>query len=90
VVVVSADNEGYAAGIEIAKEMRTKGLVVVSDLSDRKFAAQLKYADAVGARFALIIGKKEMEAKKYGLKDLKSGEQLELALPDIIRKARER
>lgn len=86
--IISTDDESYGAGIEIAKEMRSKGLVVVCDLGGRKFGAQLKYADSVGARFALIVGKKEMEAKKYGLKDLKSGEQLELELPDAIRRIR--
>ena len=83
-VIVTAGNEAYGAGIEIASKLREKGISVSTDLNDRKFGAQLKYAGAVGAKFALIIGRQELESKKYTLKNLESGKQEELGLKEVL------
>ena len=83
VVVVTADNESYGAGISLASKLREKGISAMSDLNDRKFGAQLKYASSIGAKFAIIIGKKEIESGKFTLKNLGSGEQKEIGLGEI-------
>jgi histidyl-tRNA synthetase len=46
--------------------------------------AQLKRADRAGARFALFVGKDELAAGRYGLKDLRSGVQQVLDEAEII------
>jgi len=66
-------------------ELRQAGINVAVDLSGRKLGDQLKTADKKGLRFVLIIGEAELQAGKYKLKDLKTGTEKQLALPQIAK-----
>jgi histidyl-tRNA synthetase len=53
--------------------------------------AQLKRAERLGARFALFVGATELERGRYGLKNLASGEQIEVdaaGIDAVVRKER--
>lgn len=48
----------------------------------------LDHANAVGARYAVLLGSKELERSVAALKDMRSGEQREVALgqlADVLR-----
>ncbi len=63
--------EAFAA----AARLRAQGLKVdVCPLAGR-LKSQFKYADATGARWALVIGPDEAAAGRFKLKDLRSGEE---------------
>jgi histidyl-tRNA synthetase len=50
---------------------------------ERKLGAQLKYADRRGHRFAVIIGDGEWATGTAQLKDMASGESLEVAVDGL-------
>jgi histidyl-tRNA synthetase len=50
-----------------------------------KIDKQFKYADKKNIPFAIIIGTKEMESKTCMVKDLKKGEQVEIAFDDLVK-----
>ncbi len=69
-------------------------LQLMNNLRDNKIACELypekvkidkqfKYADKKNIPFAVIIGSKEMETKTCMVKDLKKGEQTEIAFDDL-------
>lgn len=74
---------GAAAGRlarEVAETLRDAGLAIVVHAGDGSLKAQMKKADASGARFALIVGEDEAAAKRVALKPLRNaGEQITLA-----------
>ena len=43
----------------------------------------MKYADKAGAALTLVIGDNELETGKAALRDMKSGEQSEVALSEL-------
>ena len=59
----------------IAQALREKQLVVETDMLGRNFGNQMKYANAIGARYVLILGEKEMAGGQVSVKDMVSGEQ---------------
>jgi histidyl-tRNA synthetase len=65
--------------------MRDAGLSVVLGPGG-SFRAQMKKADASGARWAVIVGDDEVAAGRVSLKPLRGGEQLSLALEAAIEK----
>jgi histidyl-tRNA synthetase len=71
--------------INFANELR-KHVPVHIDLMERNFKAQLSYANTINADYAVIVGEKELEARKLTLKDMVSGEQKLLTLEEIIEK----
>ena len=77
VVHVGAAAQGFA--LSVAEMLRDAGLSIVVNAGAGSFKAQMKRADASGARFALIVGEDEAAAKRVAIKALRGGgEQVSL------------
>ena len=64
----------------VAESLRQRGLAVVLHCGGGSFKAQMKRADASGARFAVIIGDDEAGRQVVSLKPLReTGEQVQVA-----------
>lgn len=72
----------------IARDLRQKGLRVVTPLEVGGFGQQLKLASKLGARFAILLGESEWARGKVLLKDLRVGEQEEVAPTELERVVR--
>lgn len=59
----------------IARDLRERGHIVETDLSDRSFGAQMNYADSAGAETVVIVGERDLENGEVTVKDMSSGEQ---------------
>lgn len=73
----------YDEGIRLAMVLR-QHVCTTTDIMDRNFATQLKYANLSNADYVLIVGEKEIESGKYSLKNMQTGEQKELTEYDLI------
>lgn len=62
--------------IEIAQSLRADGNVVVTDLNDRSFGAQLEYADSIDAETVIIVGERDLADGTVTIKDMESGDQI--------------
>ena len=62
----------------LVTELREDGMRAERTYGDRSFKAQMKVADRSGARFAVILGRQEAERGAVAVKDLRSGEQVEV------------
>jgi len=72
VFIVAEGNERERA-MSIAIELRRAGLAADLDLADRATKGQMKQADRLGARYALILG-----TEGARLRDMGSGEEREV------------
>ena len=81
VIPVSDDVRADAAGIVTA--IREAGASADADIMGRKMAKALKYADSIRARYAVIVGRKELDRGCAILRDMKSGEQSEIPLDEL-------
>ena len=52
--------------------------------------AQMKSADRLGARFAVIIGDQEMASHRAGVRDMRTGDQADVAFDQLPAYLRER
>jgi histidyl-tRNA synthetase len=73
------DEEGAQAD-RIARDLRAEGLAVEVGFRKANPGNQLKRADALGARFALVLGDQEVRSGRARLKELKTGAQHEVEL----------
>jgi histidyl-tRNA synthetase len=69
--------------IPVLNSLRIKGLRVEYDPDKTSFKAQLKAADSLKARYALILGEDEVAKNVFTLKDMENGEQQSLPLDRI-------
>ncbi|PIU14806.1 MAG: histidine--tRNA ligase, partial [Hadesarchaea archaeon CG08_land_8_20_14_0_20_51_8] len=54
----------------------------------RTLAKAISYANSRKAKYAVIVGPKELAAKKVTIRDMSTGEQAEIAEKDILDKLR--
>lgn len=71
--------------IDVAVNLREKGFKVdIYPSNDEKLGKQLKYADDKNIPSVIVIGDEEVKSGKYKLKNMKTGEQKDLSLQEII------
>jgi histidyl-tRNA synthetase len=91
VLVALMDDAMLGDALSLSQQLRTAGFNVETQLEPRKLAKQLQYADRAGIRFAVIRGEDEAARGVVAVKDLRRGEQFEVAeagLADALKKAR--
>ena len=79
VLVALMDDAGLGDALALSQRLRAAGLNVETQLEPRKLAKQLQYADRAGIRFVAIRGEDEAERGTVAVKDLRRGEQFEVA-----------
>jgi histidyl-tRNA synthetase len=85
VYVVALGGEAARAAFRLATLLRARGIGADLDLAGRGLKGQMKDAIRSGARRAVILGARELETGRATVKDLDSGEQVEIPLADIER-----
>ena len=80
VLVTFFDKSQLAAYLQIAAKIRAGGIGVEVFPDSKKLGQQLKYADRRGFRVAVIAGDQELDRDVCQLKDLKSGESIEVSI----------
>lgn len=84
VVPVSDDIRLKAA--EITAMLRRSGISCDIDITGRKMGKAMKHASSTGAKFAVIVGKKELETDSVTLRDMSSGDQSIIKISELAEK----
>jgi histidyl-tRNA synthetase len=84
---------GEQAKLELARigaQLRAAGLRVDLAYGDRGIKSAMRAADRSGARVALVAGDRDIAAGTIGVKDLSTGEQLDIPVDAVIGEVRSR
>lgn len=76
--------------MQIVSELRSAGIATDRDYRSKKFPAQVKQADLLGARYTLILGEDELAKEVVSLRDQKTKEQSEIALASLVTELKSR
>lgn len=85
VLVTLLEDAGLDHALALSQRLRAGGLNVETQMEPRKLAKQLQYADRAGIRFVAIRGGDEAAKGVVAVKDLRRGEQFEVAEDDLAR-----
>ena len=83
VMVLNVQKELMPTYLEVSQQLRKAGLRVLTGFEQRALGKQIQTADKQGIPFCVIIGTQEVEAQKCGLKNLRTGEQIEVSLAEL-------
>jgi histidyl-tRNA synthetase len=75
VFVITRGEEAYREGLKLVDTLRKKGIRAEIDHRQGSFKSQMKAADRVKAKYAVIIGELELSEGFYSLKELETGKQ---------------
>ncbi len=80
--------EAKARIVAIAGQLRVEGIGVDLAYGNRGIKGAMKAADRSGARYALVLGDKELAEGTVVLKELATGEQSEIPIADVVANVR--
>lgn len=82
--IVVADPDAATKAFAVAAELRRAGIPTDLGFDGRSVKAQFKVADRSGARYALVLGRDELDNGTVTVKDLVSGEQHAVDAGDVV------
>lgn len=85
VFVVTAGAEAEEAAVKFLAQVRKAGFAANKDYSGRSLKAQMKYAGKLQVRYTAIIGQNELENGTVVLKNMATGEQIEVSRDQAIK-----
>lgn len=79
-----ADERARSQAFAIATDARRRGLATLFDLGGRSLKAQMKAAARAGARFALVLGERELATGTATLREMDTGQERGLPLAEVV------
>ena len=76
--------------VAVAERLRGEGIRVEVDVMGRKLDRQLKYADAKGIPYVVILGPQEVEKGVYRIKDMSAHEERLVNLQELVERLKGR
>lgn len=76
--VAHTSEPAKAAAVRVAHRLRTSGVSVIVG-GGRSLKSQLRHADALGARYVVVIGDRELARGEVTLRDMRDGQQRAVA-----------
>ena len=72
-----------AHALKLARELRRAG--ISADIGDETFRLKKSFeaAEKAGAQFIVIVGENEVAAEQFAVKDLASGQQVQVARAEL-------
>ncbi|MEH2288739.1 histidine--tRNA ligase [Nostoc sp.] len=90
VMVVNMQEDLMPTYLKVSQHLRQTGINVITNFDKRPLGKQFQLADKQGIQFCVIIGSEEAAAQKSSLKDLKTGEQVEVLLENLAEEVKKR
>ncbi|WP_108669483.1 histidine--tRNA ligase [Peribacillus acanthi] len=84
--VVSLGESAKDYSVKLVYELRRRGFSAEKDYNDRKAKAQFKAADRLNARYVAVLGDDELAKEVINVKNMETGEQIEVGLDQFIEK----
>jgi histidyl-tRNA synthetase len=82
--IVPVGDAARKRAAQILTSLRAAGLGADIDLVGRGPSKNLDYANAIGARYAILLGERELKGGRATVREMASGVQREVALDDLI------
>ena len=84
--VVALGEAAQSEGFKLLNNLRKAGLSAAMDFAGRSMKAQMKQANKLGARYALILGDDEIAEGAVMLRSMSDSQQEKVALAEVIGK----
>ncbi len=82
--LVSFGQPAFEDNLKLLQTLRFRGVRCGMDLAGRSMKAQMRAADRSGATAVVIRGDNEMASGTFQFKDMKTGVQIALTLPELL------
>lgn len=88
--LIAIGDEAKKEAVRLVHELRVNGIQIDKDYLDRKMKGQFKAADRFNAKYVLILGEEEIQKQIINVKEMASGEQMEISLTELVKNMQEK
>jgi histidyl-tRNA synthetase len=88
VFVITVNDKVTREALKMVQELRANDIRTDYDLKNRPFKKQLEYADTIKAALGLIIGPRELSEGSVRIKNMKTGNEKNVARNNLIQEVR--
>lgn len=81
--VAALGDAARPVAVRLLRDLRRAGIAADMDYAGRSLKAQMRQADRLGARFALLLGEDEVARGVVSVKAMAGGEQMTVPLADV-------
>ena len=81
--IVTRGEDTLLYSLRVAEILRQRGFKLINEINRRSMKAQLREANRLNARYAIIIGEDEVNQNKVIIKNLSEGTQIDLSFVDL-------
>lgn len=86
IIILPQNDKCYKFATQIQNELSDKiNAKITCIFEDKKFKKLMEYANKLNAKFAIIIGEDEIENNTVSIKNMLTGEQLNLSILELIK-----
>lgn len=78
--IASIGDIAYTKAMELAMQLRKKDFYIETDICKRSIKANMKYADKIKAKYVIVLGEDEVKLEKAKIKEMLTGEEVEVSL----------
>lgn len=82
--LIPLGEKGLEKSLEFAQMLRAHAIPCEVDLSRKKLGKMMEQAHLRTARYTAVIGEGELERESLNLKEMESGEEIEIAFSDLL------
>ncbi len=83
VFITYLGEEAKEEALRLASTLRGAGIGVIEALGDKSLKGQMRQANSLGARYAVIIGEEELRARTVILRDMESAQQKAVPIKEV-------
>jgi len=73
-------------GLKLVRELREENIRVSIYTEEAKLKKKFKYADQTKVDYVIVLGEEEIQNRKYSLKNMHSGDQVEVTFDELVEK----
>lgn len=81
---VTIGNDAKLFSLKIMEDLRCKNIICETDFLNRSVKAQMKEANKLNAENVIVIGENEIKEKKFRIKNMKNGQEVEAAPESLL------
>lgn len=84
IYLIALGEEAKKVCFQLLHDLREQGVAAQMDFSDRKVGKIMQYADQIHSTYVAVIGENEIAQQEVILKEMATGHQISLPLPDLV------